>query len=216
VVAPPAAATVTHYKATLDYSQVTGAPPGEIPSKGHGTAALDFDDATLTLTGTITYAGLSGPPTAMHLHQGRCGELGIVLYSLGTELTSPVAVNLTLSAEDAVTLAHRGIYTQAHTDEYPWPSEIRGQIVAADDPFVCPLDDGGVDRAFEDAGPEDAGGPAEAGAGAVDAAPPAPYVVPASHVTCDSVGTGPGSGLLVTALGLALVGALRQVRRRRH
>src|SRR5882672_12811592 len=52
------------YKVTLDGKS-------EVPantSAWTGTADVDYDAATKKLTWTLTYSGLSGPPTAAHFH----------------------------------------------------------------------------------------------------------------------------------------------------
>jgi hypothetical protein len=219
LVADVAQATMTTYKATLDAEQTTQGDPRST-STATGTGQATFDDATMTLTGSVSFTRLTGPPTAIHIHAASCGIGGPVVEGLLLDgpQPSPVSFTRTLESDEATALVAGGLYFNIHTDAYP-SEEIRGQILAASDTTTqCPRDpnseplDAGAE-ADADAAP-DAGSPADAGA-------EPPIVLRHDHVTCDSgcaLGAEPGSGGLlgVFGVGLSVVAAARQRRRTRR
>jgi len=98
------------------------------------TPAVAFAQFTLTSDGKLSYSvaisGLKGKPTAMHLHRGKAGQAGDVIYPLATP-TPEVALttgSVDFKAEDVADLTTQGIYLNIHTDAFPG-GEIRGQVV---------------------------------------------------------------------------------------
>src|SRR5688500_2227123 len=82
---------------TADAAQTTYFAPlggaNEVPpvfTNGTGSTTLTFDDQTKELSGTVTYAGLSGAPTAGHIHEGACGQVGDPIFTFADISKSPV------------------------------------------------------------------------------------------------------------------------------
>jgi hypothetical protein len=94
-------------------------------TSGHGTF-------TGTLTGTklkftLTFAGLTGPATAAHIHLGAMGVSGNVLVPLCTPCKSPVTGTVTVSAAVQKDFTKHDLYVNVHTVKNP-AGEIRGQL----------------------------------------------------------------------------------------
>jgi hypothetical protein len=121
-------------------------PTAEVPvcpSAGpgaSGTATIKVAGDDSSISATVTYSGLSGPPTASHIHYGRAGASGPVVLPFSGSLASPFS--RTLSATDYVAApgapadftsfvaALKGggaAYVNVHTADCK-PGEIRGQI----------------------------------------------------------------------------------------
>lgn len=98
------------------------------------TPAVGFARFTLTADGKLNYevvvSGLlRGTPTAMHLHRGKAGVAGDVIYPLTTP--SPTAAttgSVDFKAADLADLTSQGLYLNIHTDVFP-AGEVRGQVV---------------------------------------------------------------------------------------
>jgi hypothetical protein len=124
--AQPAAA---HFRlsATLNAGQ-------EIPKQavknqaGHGSF-------TGTLVGTkltwkLTFAKLTGPAVAAHIHLGAMGKSGNVIVPLcAADCKSGLTGTATVSASLLATIKKHGTYVNVHTAKNP-NGEIRGQVVA--------------------------------------------------------------------------------------
>jgi hypothetical protein len=119
-------AAVHRLSATLNAGQ-------EVPKQvvknqaGHGTF-------TGTLVGTkltwkLTFAKLTGPATAAHIHLGGMGKSGNVAVALCTPCTSPATGTATISGSLLKTIERHGTYVNVHTAKNP-NGEIRGQLVA--------------------------------------------------------------------------------------
>lgn len=115
-----------HLSATLNAGQ-------EIPKQvvknqsAHGSF-------TATLSGThlawkLTFAKLSGPATAAHIHLGGMGKAGNVVVPLCTPCKSGMKGAATISASLLKTIKKHGTYVNVHTAKNP-NGEIRGQLVA--------------------------------------------------------------------------------------
>jgi len=115
-----------HLSATLNAGQ-------EIPKQvvknqsAHGSF-------TATLSGThlawkLTFAKLTGPATAAHIHIGGMGKAGNVVVPLCTPCKSSQAGTATISASLLKTIKKHGTYVNVHTAKNP-NGEIRGQLVA--------------------------------------------------------------------------------------
>jgi hypothetical protein len=115
-----------HLSATLNAGQ-------EIPKQvvkdqsAHGSF-------TATLSGThlvwkLTFAKLTGPATAAHIHLGAMGKSGNVVVPLCTPCKSGMKGTATISASLLKTIKKHGTYVNVHTAKNP-NGEIRGQLVA--------------------------------------------------------------------------------------
>jgi hypothetical protein len=115
-----------HLSATLNAGQ-------EIPKQvvknqsAHGSF-------TATLSGThlvwkLTFAKLTGPATAAHIHLGAMGKSGNVVVPLCTPCKSGMKGTATISAALLKTIKKHGTYVNVHTAKNP-NGEIRGQLVA--------------------------------------------------------------------------------------
>ena len=106
----------------------------EIPhAKGTKAGAIGHFDATLsgtTLTWTLTFAHLSGPATAAHIHTGVKGKSGPVLISLCGPCSSGAKGTATVTAAQVKLMKSGGLYVNVHTAKNP-NGEIRGQINTA-------------------------------------------------------------------------------------
>ena len=78
-------------------------PP--VQTTGTGTADLTYDPTTRVVTWTITFSGLSGPATMAHFHgpaaEGKNGPVVIWLSKQGSQATSPISGQATLTPEQA-------------------------------------------------------------------------------------------------------------------
>jgi hypothetical protein len=106
-------------------------PP--VDTAGTGLLAAAFDTETRLLSWTITYEGLTGPPTAAHFHGP--AELGVnagVAIGLPSDLASPMTGEVTLDEAQAGDLLGGLNYLNNHTGAFP-AGEIRGQLVRTAD-----------------------------------------------------------------------------------
>jgi hypothetical protein len=137
-------AETTEFKTDLKGSNQV--PPSQ--TAGTGTLTATYDSATRRLSWKGSYSGLSGPPTAAHIHGpaatdtnarlvfwiseniGQCseGECKSNSDSRALPLTSPFEGSATLTDAQAADLMAGMYYVNIHTDAYP-RGEIRGQLV---------------------------------------------------------------------------------------
>lgn len=126
--AAPAYAATTQFKADLKGS--TEVPPNQ--SAGTGSVTATFDPATKELTWSGTYSGLSGAPTAAHIHGpaevGKNAGVAIWLSEKGKPFDSPFKGSATLTEAQASDLAAGLWYVNIHTAANP-SGELRGQLV---------------------------------------------------------------------------------------
>ncbi|MEX2208288.1 MAG: CHRD domain-containing protein [Myxococcota bacterium] len=123
--APASAETVT-YKAALDGASEV--PPND--SKGTGMIEAKYDTSSKKLSWTVTYSGLSGAPTAAHLHgPAKPGVNAGPVITL-SNLASPMTGEATLTAPQAADLEAGLWYLNIHTAMHQ-PGEIRGQLMRA-------------------------------------------------------------------------------------
>jgi hypothetical protein len=116
--------TAATYTASLTGSNVT--PPDS--SKAIGIANFTFNPATMTLSGTVTYTGIT--PTAAHIYKGAPKTNGSEVFTLGTPpFTSPIHFNSpTLSQDQIYDLTNGSYYIELQSAAFP-KGEIRGQLV---------------------------------------------------------------------------------------
>lgn len=123
------ATQVLRFKAALTAAQVVPHPKGTtVASSGTFTATL----SGTTLRWKLSYAHLSGPAVAAHIHLGVRGKNGIALVSLcgPPACKSPMLGTANSVTDDvAALMAKAGAYVNVHTDKNP-EGEIRGAISA--------------------------------------------------------------------------------------
>lgn len=101
-------------------------PPND--SKATGKVEANYDTATMKLTYTVTYSGLSGPATAAHFHgPAKPGENAGPVITLSGKLDSPIKGEATLTKAQAQDLANGMWYLNVHTAAHA-SGEIRGQL----------------------------------------------------------------------------------------
>jgi len=126
---------------TVPLTAAAEAPPcdGASPTaSGSATIVVASDDSSISTT--VSYGGLSGEPTAAHIHSGPVGSPGPVVLPFSGTLTSPFGK--TFTAKDYVAAsgappdwasfvaalkAGNGAYVNVHTAACK-PGEIRGEI----------------------------------------------------------------------------------------
>jgi hypothetical protein len=126
----------TNFTATL--SGANEVPP--TTSTATGTATLTLSGTTMNYT--VTYSGLSGPPTASHIHLGAAGVAGAVVVPFsgipstasGSFSGSFTSANIQASTNPPVAtlddllvqMRARAAYVNIHSAQSPG-GEIRGQ-----------------------------------------------------------------------------------------
>ena len=119
-----AQAQTVPYKATLNGASEV--PP--VQSQATGAAAVNADPKTKGVSWSVTYAGLSGPPAAAHIHCGAAaGANAGVAVSLGDKLTSPIQGSGTMTDAQMADLTAGKCYVNIHTAANK-AGELRGQL----------------------------------------------------------------------------------------
>lgn len=101
-------------------------------STATGVITGHLDGTKNTMTGTLKWTGLSGSPTAIHIHSGLPGRNG---YAYFVEVNIPKGTSDSLNFRSEFTesleagVAKGNYYFDIHTAAYP-QGEIRGQIIA--------------------------------------------------------------------------------------
>jgi hypothetical protein len=120
-------AATTTFKADLKGSS-------EVPANtttGTGTATVTLDPATNGITWNVSFSGLTGPATAVHIHgpapAGKNAGVLIWLSTKGKTASSPVSGSATMTAAQAADLMNGQCYVNVHTAANPG-GEIRGQL----------------------------------------------------------------------------------------
>ena len=105
----------------------------EVPKQAvKNTAAHGLFKGTLTgskLTWKLTFAKLTGPATAAHIHMAAMGKSGNVIVPLCGPCTSGVTGTATISAALKADFKKHLLYVNVHTAKNP-NGEIRGQLAA--------------------------------------------------------------------------------------
>jgi MYXO-CTERM domain-containing protein len=218
-----ASATKKTFTATLNGANER---PDPVTTDGTGTAVFTVDDAAKTICGTVTYANLSAPPNAMHIHDGDANTpSGAVVQAIDTGV-SPLKVNLTAVATAKLSkILSSPTYFNVHTEAAPG-GEIRGQLTEGGDEQTCettPTPDGGTNAGSDDGGTTttNPGGSSTgntSGNGAGTDRADSESSTPSKSTSgddggCSTSGTAPGSGLALAA-GVGLV--LSALRRRKR
>jgi hypothetical protein len=125
---PRSQAATVEYKADLKPSSEV--PPNQ--TTGSGSVTATFDPATKQLTWNGNYSGLSGPPTAAHIHgPAQPGvNAGVVMWisTKGSPFPSPFSGSATLTDAQAGDLTAGLYYVNIHTAANPG-GELRGQLM---------------------------------------------------------------------------------------
>lgn len=123
--APAAFAQTTTYTADLTPAAVV--PPTE--SSGSGSADITLDPEAMTVSWTATVDGLTGDPTAAHIHGPAApGENAAPMVDMSGNLMEGSAE---VTEEQVSALQDGMAYVNVHTAEYP-DGEIRGQVEATE------------------------------------------------------------------------------------
>lgn len=121
--AAPLSAEVHTYRFDLDGSQEV--PPNN--SNGTAQAIVTIDTDNGTLTWSVRYQDLSGPPTAAHFHgpAPRGSNAGPQVFLDHNQ--NPMQGSTTISSQQIIDLLNGLWYVNIHTEAFP-PGEIRGQV----------------------------------------------------------------------------------------
>jgi len=116
-------AAMIEYKGTL--SGAAEVPP--VAGAGAGTAAVNLDPATMEITYTVTFSGLSGPAMAAHIHCGAAAgaNAGVAVPLKGT--ASPITGSATMTGEQMAQLQAGKCYVNIHTAANKG-GEVRAQL----------------------------------------------------------------------------------------
>jgi hypothetical protein len=126
VVLAASAAFAQEMKMKADLTGAQEVPP--VTTQGKGSAEVNFDPASKKLSWTVTYSGLSGPPTAAHFHgPAEAGKNAGVAVPIPNQANSPVSGSATLTDAQAADLQAGRYYVNIHTAANPG-GEIRGQV----------------------------------------------------------------------------------------
>lgn len=125
-----------HVSFSLDSN--TTVPPANVDgASGHGSIYVDTTSGAVS--GMVMVSGVTGTPTAAHIHAGAPGEAGPVVIGLesngdGTIWSVPEGAHLDA---DALALFEAGnLYVNVHTVANA-PGELRGQLVNDDAPVAA-------------------------------------------------------------------------------
>ncbi len=111
-------------KASLTADQEV--PP--VMATGNGTLEASYNKLTKVLSYKLTYAGLSGVPTAAHFHgPARAGVNAGVVLPIASSGQNPLKGEATLTEQQATELQAGLWYVNIHTAVNPG-GEIRGQV----------------------------------------------------------------------------------------
>jgi len=124
---PMAQAAVTTYKANL--GGAAEVPP--VTLAGKGTAQINVDSATKTISWRVDYTGLSGPAAAAHIHCGAAAgaNAGVAVpLGAGPTAASPISGSGTMTDAQLADLTAGKCYVNVHTAANKG-GELRGQLV---------------------------------------------------------------------------------------
>jgi CHRD domain len=123
-----AQATSIRLVTTLDAAQEVPAPEGNVAGARGTFAATATASATgATLEWNLTFAELTGPAVAAHIHTGQRGQAGPVVVPLCGPCQSPASGTANVLAPVLDALENGTAYVNVHTPRNA-PGEIRGQV----------------------------------------------------------------------------------------
>ena len=112
----------------LTAAQEVPAPKGDVGgARGTFTAKVTKSDTGGVVAWTLTFAGLSGPAAAAHIHSAPAGQSGPVIVPLCGPCESPASGTANVSAATLATLQSGDAYANVHTPTNG-AGEIRGQL----------------------------------------------------------------------------------------
>jgi hypothetical protein len=112
------------YEATLSGAQEVPA----VNTAGRGTAEVQFNSNTSTLSWKVTYSGLTGPATAGHIHgPAGAGQNAGVTVPFTNVTANPITGEAKITPQQYGDLAAGLWYVNLHTAAHPG-GEIRGQL----------------------------------------------------------------------------------------
>ncbi len=115
------------FSAALNIGQEVPHPKGVAAgASGHFSASL----SGTSLKWTLSFAHLSGPATAAHIHMAPRGKSGAVIVPFCGPCKSPVSGTATVTAHQISAMEKGQTYVNVHTAKNP-NGEIRGQITRA-------------------------------------------------------------------------------------
>jgi hypothetical protein len=121
-------ATSIRLASTLDAAQEVPAPGGDVAgARGTFTATATASATGATLEWDLTFAELTGPAVAAHIHTGQRGQAGPVVVPLCGPCQSPVSGTANVIAPVLDALESGTAYVNVHTPRNA-PGEIRGQV----------------------------------------------------------------------------------------
>jgi len=123
------AATTPPPKAAVLYALPNGSeetPANNSPATAFGRLVLTADRKQLLYE--VHVSGLSGDPTAMHLHMAPRGTPGSVIIPLAIPAGGEAVGCVDVPAGADAALLSQGMYLNIHTGNFP-AGEIRGQVV---------------------------------------------------------------------------------------
>jgi len=123
------AATTPPPKAAVLYALPNGSeetPANNSPATAFGRLVLTADRKQLLYE--VHVSGLSGDPTAMHLHMAPRGKPGSVIIPLAIPAGGEAVGCVDVPAGADAALLSQGMYLNIHTGNFP-AGEIRGQVV---------------------------------------------------------------------------------------
>jgi CHRD domain len=213
LLAGSASAAVTKYTATLNGAQENPA----VTTTATGAADLEFDDEAKTLTGTVTFTGLSGAVTASHIHKEACGANGGTVFTLAAG-ENDIDIDETLTDAQITDLVAGNLYVNIHT-QANGSGEIRGQLYPEGSTNQCPAagndagSSGGTDSGTS--GSSSSGGTSDGGATTVRSDAGSTAAAPEEDDGCSTTGSAPGSGVAIAfGVGVALAAISRGRRKR--
>jgi hypothetical protein len=104
-------------------------PPVDTPAVAFARFVVSADRTQMFYE--ISMAGLKGTFAAMHLHRGRAGQNGPVVYPITTPPVNGVAIGIIpFNPTDFAELTNQGFYFNIHSSVAP-AGEIRSQVLPA-------------------------------------------------------------------------------------
>ncbi|MGC4034652.1 MAG: CHRD domain-containing protein [Chitinophagaceae bacterium] len=98
-----------------------------------GLISGSFDGSKNTLNATIKWTGLSGPPTAIHIHNGPIGRANsypqFIMQNIPKGITDSITFKSPFTESQETGVKSDLYYFDIHTAAYP-DGEIRGQLLA--------------------------------------------------------------------------------------
>jgi len=144
IMSRPAYATTGLITCTATLAGSNEVPP--TGSQGTGSGTFTFDESTSTTTWSVTFAGLSAPATAAHIHSpagpGVNAAVVVPLTGLPAAISGSFASSGTTligrtAAQFAGDLLAGNAYVNIHTSTFPG-GEIRGQLSCTEAPRPVP------------------------------------------------------------------------------